>query len=401
MTNTDAAQGTVPLHSRLGMSSATRWLNCPGSAREIAKLPPQEAGPYAALGTDAHSLGETCLKIGKDTKPFIGGYVGGTLITPEIAEAVQTYVTAIRELQSTFPEGTHLHIESRANLTWLHPDLWGTMDAMLVEPFAHGVVADYKNGQQPVEVDCDQGIGYSLHAWHHYDLETVTFVIVQPKAAHHDGPVRAKVWTRDELTVQAARFKAGAEATDQPDAPLIAGPWCKKSYCPMQATCPALHQRALSVAVEGFKPVSVEPIKPPAPETMTPAQLRKVLDNAEILETWIKSVWTYAMDQAQRGSPPTGWKLVQGRKGARKWDRPQVAAEIMEKAGIDPWEPREVVSPAAAEKRMGKKPFNELLELAVKQAEGKPELVPETDARTAIAAGPEAAFSPIPNDTDI
>ncbi len=395
------AQGTIPLHSRLGMSSAGRWLRCPGSPREVSKLPPQPAGPYAASGTDQHSLGETCLKLRKDTKPFVGGYVGGTLITPEIGEAVQSYLDSVRAMHQQMGDGAELHIETRANLTWLHPDLWGTMDAMIVKPFAHAIVVDLKTGANPVEADCDQGIGYSLYPWREYDCETVTFVIVQPKAAHHEGPVRAKVWTRDELTVQAARFKAGAEATDKPDAPLIAGPWCKKSYCPMQATCPALHQRALSVAVEGFKPVSAEPIKPPAPEHMTPEALRKVLDNAEILETWIKSVWTYAMDQAQRGAPPLGWKLVTGRKGNRKWARPQVAAEIIQKAGKDPWEPREVISPAAAEKLLGKKPFAELLELAVTQADGSPELVPETDARTAIAAGPEAVFSPITSDTEI
>ncbi len=395
------AQGTIPLHSRLGMSSAYRWLHCAGSPREIAKLPPQSAGPAAASGTDQHSMGETCLKRGIDTKGFIGGYVGETRITAEIADAVQTYVTAVRDFVTQMGEGAELHVESRANLTWLHPDLWGTMDAMVTLPFHHAIVVDYKSGGQPVEADCDQGIGYSLFPWHEYDCETVTFVIVQPNAAHSDGPVRAKTYTRSELEFQAARFKAGAEATDKPDAPLIAGPWCKKSYCPMQATCPALHQRALAVAVETFKPVSAEPIKPPAPETLTPEALRKVLDNAEILEGWIRAVWVYALDQAQRGAPPQGWKLVQGRKGARKWDRPEVAAEIIEKAGKDPYEPREVISPAAAEKMLGKPTFATLLELAVKQADGKPELVPETDKRPALAAGPEAVFTPITNETEI
>ena len=47
-------------HSRLPASSATRWLNCPGSVK-MSELFPSESSIYAQEGTLAHALAESLL----------------------------------------------------------------------------------------------------------------------------------------------------------------------------------------------------------------------------------------------------------------------------------------------------------------------------------------------------
>ena len=50
--------GAVNTHSKLSPSSASRWINCPGSIKLIAQCPESETSVHAAEGTVAHDLGE-------------------------------------------------------------------------------------------------------------------------------------------------------------------------------------------------------------------------------------------------------------------------------------------------------------------------------------------------------
>lgn len=380
-------------HSPLGFSQAQRYLNCAGSVREVAKLPPQKAGAYAEEGTDYHALGEGCLKRGHDAAQYIDSYIGGTRITKEGAESVQVYLDAVRASLTRMGTSAKIHVEHPADVSFIHKDLWGTMDTFLVVPFEHAEVFDYKHGVNPVEADCDQLQGYALYPWRAFDVETVTVTIVQPRAIHPDGPVRSKTYTRAELERIAERFKAGTAATEKPDAPLVAGPWCRKSYCPNQATCPALHKHAITTAQSDFAKAD---IVPPPPHTLTPEQLRTVLQQADTLEGWLKSVHAYALSEAVAGRPPLGFKVVEGRKGTRKWVSEGSAISALESAGYEPFE-KVLWSPAVAEKAMGKADFKKLGDL-VTQGPGKPELVPDSDKRPALPMSAQTDFTPITED---
>lgn len=383
-------------HSPLGFSQATRYLNCAGSVAAVALIPPKSAGPYAEEGTDAHSLGERCLISGEDAKVYIGTYIRSHMVTIEMAEAVQVYLDAVRAALAEAGPGAELHVEAQADVSWLHKDLWGSLDAAVVVPFVSAKVFDFKYGVNPVEADCDQGKGYCLFAWHHYDVPESTFVIVQPRAAHADGPVRAHTYSRADMIREAARFKAGAEATEKPGAPLVPGPWCKKSYCAAAATCKALHRKAVAIAHSDFAAVK---IVPPAPHTLTPPQLRMVLDQADVLEGWIKSVHAFAMSEARAGRSPQGYKLVAGKKGNRQWTSEGDAISALESAGFEAFE-KSVISVATAEKLVGKADFKKYADL-VRQPDGKPTLVPESDKRAALPAGPLIDFEGVDPIDDI
>lgn len=84
-------------HALLSASSAARWMACPPSVREEAKVP-DKPSVFAAEGTLAHAWGEYFLR---------QKYLPGTGVEPkeemdgEMAEAVRFYVDAVSEAFET------------------------------------------------------------------------------------------------------------------------------------------------------------------------------------------------------------------------------------------------------------------------------------------------------------
>ncbi len=374
-------------HSPLGASNAKRWMACPGSVAACASLPPSPSSPDSLLGTAAHALAEWCLVNEKPAASQIGAEFEGHAVDDAMAEAVQVYLDTVREWQAKLP-GALLTVEGRVDLSWLHPDMFGTTDAMLVQPWGAAVVIDYKNGANAVEVDGPQMPYYGLGAYHAFDCTQVTCVIVQPNASHRDGPVRSITYTREQMQDWAERFRAAVDETAKPDAPRAAGPHCR--YCTAAATCPALHQHAVTIAQADFAPV----IHPPAPHALTPQQVAMVLDHASTIEAWLDAVRSHALSLANGGAAVPGYKLVDGRRGARAWNDEAKAAAALFALGLDPYE-RSLLSPAAFEKAHGKPGKAALAQVAdlIGQSPGRPQMVRESDKRPAIAASAVSDFS--------
>lgn len=362
-------------HSELGASNAARWMACPASPAACRGMP-STAGADAALGTAAHALGERCLIDGSNACDHIGSTFEGHVVDADMAADVQVYLDVVREYLRQNPKA-RLSVEERVDLSWIHPAMFGTADALIVEPWGECIVIDYKNGTRPVEVaDNPQLAYYGLGAYFDRDVRRITCVVVQPRAIHPDGPVRSVTYSHEQMGEWADRFRAAAAATERPDAPRVPGDHC--GYCPASATCPELHRHAVTVAQAEFAAV----LKPPPPTTLTPAQLALVLDHADTIETWITAVRRHALALAEGGHPVPGYKLVEGRRGGRKWVNDAVAAQAIAALGVDPYE-QSVLSPAALEKRLGKGAKAKLAELAehITQSTGKPQLVPVGDRR--------------------
>ncbi|MBA3588502.1 DUF2800 domain-containing protein [Methylibium sp.] len=374
-------------HSPLGASNAKRWMACPGSVAACASLPPSQSSPDSLLGTAAHALAEWCLVNEKSAASQIGNTFEDHTVDEAMAEAVQVYLDTVRDWQAQMP-GALLSVEVRVDLSWLHPDMFGTADAMIVQPWGEAVVIDYKNGMNAVEVDGPQMPYYGLGAYNAHDCTHVTCVIVQPNAPHRDGPVRSITYAREQMQAWAERFRAAADETAKPDAPLVAGPHCR--YCAAAATCPALHRHAVTIAQADFAPV----IHPPAPHALTPQQVAMVLDHASTIESWLDAVRAHALSLACSGVTVPRHKLVAGKRGARRWVDDADAAAALSAQGVDPYE-RSVLSPAAIEKRDGKTGKAAVAKVAqlITQSAGNPQLVRESDARPAIAASAVSDFS--------
>jgi hypothetical protein len=381
-------------HSRLAMSAAPRWFACPGSPRECAAFPhPQEDSDDAVEGTKGHRIGERALVVGTSVEEAAAALALD--VKPETLASVAVYVEYIRQRYAATriecPDAI-LAVEKHCDNTWLHPDLWGTADAAIFVKGGHCEITDYKNGRHPVEVkDNPQLIGYALYPLRHYDAASVTVTIVQPNAEHADGPIRSHTYTRDELTAWAQKFRAAAMAADAPDAPLVPGEHCH--FCPAAGTCPALRKHALTVAGTTAAEMSV----PPAPNTLTPVQLRQVLDAAKMVAAWVKAVQSYALNEARAGRVPDGYKVVEGRRGNRKWTNEDEAAATLGREGVQPFE-QYIISPANAEKELRKRGKRLPAEL-VTQSPGEPTLAPESDPRPALVSDSVSDFPLIPNNS--
>lgn len=405
-------------HSKIGASTCERWWNCPGSVREVAKMPPSLPSPYADEGTVAHLLGEWCLRTGRDAAEWVGrtavqiitkkgerifefkedlhNFKGAQLttteidITDEMAEAVQIYLDTIRFDMETFGlQVEDIKIEHKFHLTSIHPDAFGTNDCNLPIPFDRVIVYDYKHGKGVI-VDAEENkqlMYYALGACQDGDFNQVEIVIVQPRAS--GDPIKRWTLSVAELEKFATELKSRIEETRAPNASLNCGPWCKKTFCPALAICPATRKQVEHDAQVVFSEPNEKPISFPKPDEMSMGTLRRILDGMELMDTWLKAVFSYAEVLANNGEDIPGYKLVKGRQGNRKWENEIQAMNQLSK--YDGALETKLKSPAQVEK-LDKKLLAPIVESLTIRTEGKIILVPENDPREAVHPSAIEAF---------
>ena len=390
-------------HSKIGASTCERWWNCPGSVALVASVPQQPQSPFAQEGTNAHALAEHCLRTNSDAIEWIGCVIPNHEfeVTQEMADAVQVYLDTIRNDMAQYDvHPSDLKIEHKFHLAHIDKDAFGTNDANLPVFLTRLIVYDYKHGQG-VAVDAEenkQGLYYALGAVQGEEFDEVEIVIVQPRAIHRDGPVRRWVITREDLQKFENELRVKVAAAKQKDAKVVAGNWCKKTFCPAMAVCPAVRKEVELCAMVVFDEDKEElPLMPP--DKMSPLTLRRLLNAMPLIDEWLKSVWSYAETKANNGEDILGYKLVRGREGHRKWkDEVAVANAVITKIdpAFDPYE-KVLMSPAKLEKALGKKKANELAPF-ITRSEGRVMLVPEDDPREEVKPNLLSVFDEVEND---
>ena len=83
------------------------------------------------------------------------------------------------------------------------------------------------------------------------------------------------------------------------------------------------------------------------------------------------------------GKAWSGFKVVKGRSN-RRYTNPDAVAEVIAKAGFDPFE-KKLLGITAMQKLIGKTRFEELLTDLIEKPQGKPTLVPDTDKRPTLS----------------
>lgn len=260
-------------------------------------------------------------------------------IDSDMSDAVQVYLDAVREELDRLGDHAELQVEKRFDLSWLvgydfdeaaeevadalgetyvspsgirrnddgrlehadgtisHGPMFGTNDASVVLLFDHVSVFDYKHGQGiVVEVeDNEQELYYALGCAKELDwaFETLDLVIVQPRARHADGRVRRWSTTKAYLKEFEGRLRTAAIATEEPDAPLVAGDHCK--FCKAAAVCPAMREETFNQAGldfgDGFTEPSVYIVGPEDSD----ADLGLRLQAIPLLDSFIKAAQTEAL----------------------------------------------------------------------------------------------------------
>ena len=364
-------------HATLSPSAAKRWMSCPGSARKAAEFE-NRSSEFAVEGTDAHWLGQAIIEGNLDDTFSPVKLPSGATATQEMFDAVMVYVNWVNE--QIHPDD-EWGVEERLRL---NDDVWGTADFWRYRPSTGELlIADYKHGKGvAVEVkDNPQVLVYGLmkaRAMGNRGISSVTMTIVQPRCPHEDGPIRsATVDALDVLSFE-ADLMAAIAATKAPDAPLVAGDWCR--WCPAAGACAALRDTALTAAKTDFAPGLA----------YDPAELKEALDRIPLMESWIKATRELAFTEALAGNAIPGWKLVE-KRATRKWaNEIEAGSALSNLIPEDELFERSIITPAQAEKKLGKTGKAAIAGLVVAESSGLT-LVHESDKRPAAAARATAA----------
>lgn len=366
-------------HSRVGASSAKRFLNCPGSV-ELSKNIPEQTSVFAKEGQNAHAFAEYCLSSNLKPSamtPAIQSHVESLLgfkIDAEMIRGIQVYIDLIDEIKAKSPKAKW-EVEKRFHLDFIDKEAFGTCDFVLYEDFGTLRVVDLKYGAGVFVdvIDNEQLIYYAIGAaWDtqrnaFHDFEDVELTIVQPRAS--GGPFRKYKFPAKELEKWAKIFSDGIKATRIPGAPLKDGEWCQ--FCPAKPQCPQLHSKALEVLSHDFETA----------ELLTDEKVRALIENKGTIESFLKKVYEMALMRAANGNPIPGTKLVRGR-GKRVWaDEKDAELKFQALVGADAYDVS-LKTPPAMEKVSGVKK-GDVNPMTV-TVEGKLTLVSESDARPAV-----------------
>lgn len=360
-------------HALLSASSAHRWLLCPPSAKECAKLP-DVSSEYARQGTDAHTLCEYKVKkaLGRKMKDPTEDL---TFYNEEMEEYASEYAQFVMESLSAAKEHCKdplVLVEQRLDFSRWVPGGFGTGDCVIVADDTLMVI-DFKYGLG-VLVNAEknsQMMCYALGALSLfdgiYDIKEVNMTIFQPRREN----VSTASMTKEELLHWAETvLKPTAELAAQGKGEYKAGDHCR--FCKLKATCRKRAEYNLALAKYDFA----------VPSTLEDEEIEIVLSRVDELMNWAGEVKEYALQQALSGKSWKGWKLVEGRSNRRYVNEEAVAAKV-EEAGFDPYE-KKLLGITAMTKQLGKKKFDELLKGLIEKPQGKPVLVPESDKRPAL-----------------
>lgn len=384
-------------HAILSASGASKWLNCPPSARLEAQFP-DSTSEAADEGTLAHSLGELLIahrrgnvsskQYREALKPLQENKHYSKLLH-EYADGYALYVLETFAAAQVHTPDAALFTEQRLDLRAYIPDGFGTGDAAVV---ADGVldVIDLKYGKG-VLVPAEGNPQLSIYAlgWLEsysfmYDIKTVRLHIYQPRMNN----ISTHVWDAVELKDWGKKVVATvAEVAHLGNGYATAGSWCK--FCKAKKVCKVYAEMAVSVVADDFAEfVATEPQVPvnmaAAVPLMTDEEIASVLSKAEAFKEWLNTVQEYALTEALAGRRKwPGYKLVTGRS-VRKITDESAAEKVLIKNGYDRtklYKPQQLVGVTDIEKLTGKAEFDRLLGELVQKVPGKPTLAEQSDKR--------------------
>ena len=317
-----------------------------------------------------------------------------------MADHVDDYVKLVRERA----EGKTLLIERKVPIGHItgEPDATGTSDTIIIDTDQEVIeVIDLKFGMgvQVFAEENEQAQFYALGALEEYgivgDFSYITMVIHQPRMNH------VSEWSIpvDQLHAFAERAAKAADDCRAAEMAAIDGDLtdflvpgekqCK--FCSAKSSCPALRAEITEV-VGGSSAATLEEFADFTPEIVDlqtsnnylPIAMAKV----SMVEDWCKSVRAEVERRLFAGQTVDGFKLVEGKRGHRKWGSEADVENLFKSFRMrqDEMYDLSLISPTKAEKvfKQNPKRWAKVKDL-ITQSSGKPSVAPVTDKRQAIA----------------
>ena len=434
-------------HAFLSPSGAPAWLRCHAKVWREKDLP-NESSDFANEGTAAHYLMEMSIASGSAPMSFEGQVIGvadtGACwndgpnklayritvdrgMSQHIAKTLD-WVFAYKAEQMYSEKSLCIqHITGEQDAT-------GTVDITQLRG-AEICVTDLKYGMgvQVYAEDNEQLLMYADAAVEEFDLlgeiETVRMRIAQPRLDHFDE----WVITLAELQRRVDKIRKTAKhvMTIGKIAQGVPGDkQCK--FCRAKATCAQYRDHTLgtvmfepvvdlkkgeiaigmieaekliaqaygvtvkSVTHEGSNFIVKKPSIVPQVEaaveriaTENDEQLATVMDAADMIEGFVKAVRAEVERRLLDGQfTDARYKLVEGKKGARKWIDEEEAEKVMKamRLKVDQMYDLKVISPTSAEKVLAVANPRKWTKLQdqITQGSGKPSVAPASDKRPAL-----------------
>lgn len=411
---------TEPAHSTWSASGFEQKMLCPGS-HVLQMGAPRSSSKYAAEGTAAHQLLTWALQQNLHASNWLGETIeadGFTFVVDEdMVRHVQVCIDYVKDLAgddgAVFAD---IRVNYSSYLDVPESEAWGTADVIV----ARGdeiIVVDLKYGMG-VEVSAERNPQmslYALGALQAYnglagEFTRVRMAISQPRIrtapSEYDLSVEElEAWGRSSARSAVATcitaLSIGPNHEQFNDTFLRPGEkQCK--FCAAKATCPALRD---TVAATVFVSAPTSPDEFADTEVHSAkelpadgaAWLAASLSKVDLIEDWCKAVRAEAERRLLAGEPVPGFKVVQGKRGARQWADAAAAEELLRKTFRLPVEKAydlKLISPTSAEKLfkagdIGPRQWPKATELIV-QNEGKPHVAPAADPRPALDVRPVA-----------
>lgn len=360
-------------------SSAGRWLSCLASVREEQQHP-RKTSRYADEGLAAHKLAETALltHVNADAVTSVGASlpVDGKAhtVTDELLRHTQAYLDYVDMVASGCLDHD-LYVEQSLDLSpWTQPGQKSVADAVLVDPIAgEAHVIDLKFGRG-VEVVAQQNAQLGLYGLAvdrqlsalYGEFTTLHLHIAQPRRNHYDKWSLPADVLRDwgERTVRPTVNRILKNADN--NLPYLPSEEACR-FCRASGNCRAQADAALATVTEGFDNI-VTPlhaaesnplIEPRDVTRLLPQEVFASLNNVELIKTWCKALEAQGQHLLETRQAPAdcGYKLVRA-KTNRAWLDEKAADRALGRAGIkapERYQPKQLISPAQAEKKLGKK----------------------------------------------